>query len=421
MPLVIAACLAGAALSVLVVPAVPSYDPWAWLLWGREITHLELSTAEGPAFKPLPVAVCALLTPLGGLAPEAWVVLARAGALAAIALAGVVAWRLADRARWAAAAAAATGVALAGGFAGLSATGTSEGLLLALALGAAIAPPRLRLALAAACGLLRVETWPFLALLAAWHWRTRPQDRPLLVAGAVAIPALWFVPEWLGSGDPLRSGSRARIPNPGHPALAAFPAWESLQRAAGLALLPVALGVVMLRRGRALALAAAGAGWVGLVALMAQAGFSGEERYALAGVQVASVAGAVGLTRLTYHRLALLVVAAAALPRIADLPGLRDRLGYQARLVADLERAVELSEVCGPPYVGHLRGPLLAYHLDVEKHRVGFEPRPPGVVFVSRRIADRPPDPAVPRGYSAVARTGTWRVYATCGLRDASS
>ena len=29
---------------------------------------------------------------------------------------------------------------------------------------------------------------------------------------------------------------------------------------------------------------------------------------------------------------------------------------------------------CGRPYVGHLRGPLLAYHLDVEKRRVAFEP-----------------------------------------------
>ncbi|MFA9272270.1 MAG: hypothetical protein ACEQSX_16260, partial [Baekduiaceae bacterium] len=84
-----------AAVSLLVLPAAPTYDPWAWLIWGREVWSLDLSTAEGPAFKPLPVAVCALLAPLGDGAPVAWVVVARAGAVAAVLLAGVVAWRLA--------------------------------------------------------------------------------------------------------------------------------------------------------------------------------------------------------------------------------------------------------------------------------------------------------------------------------------
>ena len=66
--------------STLVVAPAPSYDPWAWLLWGREIAGGGLSTAEGPAFKPLPVAVCALLAPLGTVAPWLWVVLVRAAA-----------------------------------------------------------------------------------------------------------------------------------------------------------------------------------------------------------------------------------------------------------------------------------------------------------------------------------------------------
>src|SRR5687767_13871807 len=61
--------------STLVVAAVPSYDPWAWLLWGREAAGGSLSTAEGPAFKPLPVAVCALLAPFGDAAPWLWVTL----------------------------------------------------------------------------------------------------------------------------------------------------------------------------------------------------------------------------------------------------------------------------------------------------------------------------------------------------------
>ena len=88
-------CVALAAVSLVIVPAAPSYDPLMWLLWGREIAGGGLDTTDGPAFKPLPVAVCALLTILGDAAPTAWIVLARAGTLAAVALAGVLAHRLA--------------------------------------------------------------------------------------------------------------------------------------------------------------------------------------------------------------------------------------------------------------------------------------------------------------------------------------
>ena len=38
----VACALAVAAASVLVVAPAPSYDPWAWLLWGREVAGLEL-------------------------------------------------------------------------------------------------------------------------------------------------------------------------------------------------------------------------------------------------------------------------------------------------------------------------------------------------------------------------------------------
>ena len=70
--------------SVVLVAPAPSYDPWAWLLWGRELTRLRALDRRGPAFKPLPVFVCALLRPLGGAAPEAWVLVARAGAVLAV-------------------------------------------------------------------------------------------------------------------------------------------------------------------------------------------------------------------------------------------------------------------------------------------------------------------------------------------------
>ena len=49
-----AGALVIAALSLL-IPSTPSYDPWAWLVWGREIVHLNLHTTGGPTWKPLPV------------------------------------------------------------------------------------------------------------------------------------------------------------------------------------------------------------------------------------------------------------------------------------------------------------------------------------------------------------------------------
>ena len=46
---VIVACLAISALTLL-FPSTPTYDPWAWIMWGREILHLDLVTEGGPSW-----------------------------------------------------------------------------------------------------------------------------------------------------------------------------------------------------------------------------------------------------------------------------------------------------------------------------------------------------------------------------------
>ena len=51
--LAVAALVVGA--FSLLLPSTPSYDPWAWLVWGREIVHINLHTTGGPTWKPLPV------------------------------------------------------------------------------------------------------------------------------------------------------------------------------------------------------------------------------------------------------------------------------------------------------------------------------------------------------------------------------
>ena len=94
----IAICLALGALS-LFLPSEPSFDPWAWMIWGREILFLDLDTRGGPSWKPLPVMVMVVFAPLSkindGIPPDLWLVIARAGGLLALYMAFRLAGRLA--------------------------------------------------------------------------------------------------------------------------------------------------------------------------------------------------------------------------------------------------------------------------------------------------------------------------------------
>lgn len=428
------ACVAVAAASLLMLPGAPGYDAWAWLTWGREVGRLELDTVDGPAWKPLPVAATALLAPLGDAAPLLWVLAVRASAVAAVLLAFACARRLGGSAAGALAAAA---LVLTGGFVRHAAVGDSEPLLIALALGALRigldGHHRAALALAALCGLLRPEVWPFLALYGLWRWREDAGLRPALVAVAVAVPALWFVPEWLGSGELLRSSDRARIPNPGQPATAERPALETLAGAAAVVFVPVA-ALAVLARGPGALVAVAGAAWIALVALMSEAGFSGEGRYLLPGAALLAVAGGAGAVR-TARALAngvgiarplgaaLLGVAASAALGVAavragDVVDLRPRLQHQARLASGLDRAVALAGgrdavlACGRPAVGRYRGTLLAWHLDVPKRTVRADGAPGGATFRSRLTAGSRPSPGAVPAARTLVHGGPWHV--TC-------
>src|SRR5918993_753921 len=429
----VAAAFAVACLSALIVAPAPSYDPFSWLTWGREIVGGELHTAEGPAFKPLPVAVCTLLSLLGEtVAPWLWVAVARTGAVLALWLGFRLARRLAGGSV-AAGLLAVAGMALCGSFLDYAAAGVISGLLVAFALVGYEAwragRPYAVLACAFACGLLQVETWPFLGLLAIVLWRRRLVDRRLL-----AVPALWFVPEWLGSGDFMRSSDRARIPNPGNPAEAAVPALESLRQAVSLLLWPLRLGApaplfTTWRRPRvewaALVPAAAGLAWIALVALLSQTiGFSGEPRYAVPGVALVAISGAVGLVSAGRPATTVALAAAvglvglAAVPRLDDLERLQRGQAYQWQLFTDLDDAIDSAGgrdavlACGQPYVGPIRGPLMAYRLQVPKHSVepDLPPRPPGVAFRSRRTAHLRIEPEASPGFRTVARTERWEV-----------
>lgn len=295
----------------LALPFFPVYDPWAWLVWARELAHGNLETAAGPSWKPLPVLIDAPLSLLGGAAPKAWLLIARAGWICAPLLAGLLAARLSGaetgRWRWVAAAIAAGSVALTWDsftpplrqFTG----GLSEPLLVALVLGAIWAAlderPGWVLGLGAAAALLRPEVWPFLA---AWAWldvRGRPRLHAAAIAVAVLVPLVWFVPDLVGAGNPFEGGETARAGG-----IEPFDGLAVLGRALAAPLAAAWVGVALLLwrerdgLGQPLKLLLVGAAaWIALVALMAIAGFAGLPRFLAPATAVVAVLGGVGLAR----------------------------------------------------------------------------------------------------------------------------
>nr|MDQ3587545.1 hypothetical protein [Actinomycetota bacterium] len=203
-------CALGAALLAL-APAALGYDPWGWLVWGREAGRVDLATGSGLSWKPLPVLITTPMSLLGDLAPHAWLFAVRFAGLLALVLSFRLASRLGGRVAGALAAAA---LLLVPGWMRYLALGNIEPVLAALALGAATAyldaRRRTTFVLLGALALARPEAWPLLAALGAQLWRSEPKTRPLVAGAAAAVPVLWFGPDWLAAGDPLAGGSVAR-------------------------------------------------------------------------------------------------------------------------------------------------------------------------------------------------------------------
>jgi hypothetical protein len=338
--------LAGAALVIgaisLLIPSTPSYDPWAWLVWGREIIHVNLQTTGGPSWKPLPVLFTTVFAVFGKAQPDLWLVIARAGALMAVAMVFKLAWRLsADLVakptteggtyrRFATIAPLLAGLIALGslvnssGFISNNALGYSEGLATALSLIAVDSyldgAPRRAFVVGFFAALDRPELWfvwgPYGLYL---FWRD-PGARKLVVALFALIPVLWFLPELWGSGHLLRGVTRAQHPRSNSAAFAkcpvctvfrkeAWPAvWDRVKIPGVIALLVAAVGLGRTReewwkqrvvspgvRARAwlLGLGVFGFVWWLGVAVETQAGFSGNNRYLVLGTAPVAIAGGV--------------------------------------------------------------------------------------------------------------------------------
>jgi hypothetical protein len=339
--------LGGAALVIaafsLLIPSTPSYDPWAWLVWGREIVHFKLHTTGGPSWKPLPVIFTTAFAPFGNAAPDLWLVIARAGAVMAVVMTCKVAWRLmrglggpvtaatGSERVWRAMPALLAGVIAAGslinsrGFISDNALGYSEGLMTALVLisfdrhldGAR----RQAFVVGFFAALDRPELWLLWGPYGLYLWWKDRGARRLVVILFGLIPVLWFLPELWGSGHLFRGVTRAHNPRSNSAAFASCPfctefsqhAWPTvLMRIKAVALLTMAAAAFGLWRVRRtlshggfanpataaraalLVVGATGFGWWIGIAAETQAGFSGNDRYLVLGVSLVSITGAVG-------------------------------------------------------------------------------------------------------------------------------
>ena len=437
-----------AALSLL-LPTVPTYDPWSWIIWGREVTQLDLSTVSGPSWKPLPVAVTTFGALLGDGAPWVWMLVARAGAIAGVGLAFVLARRLAGPAAGIAAAAA---LAIAPWYLRNGALGNSEGLMVALLLAGVLAHLDARrgwaFAFGVGCGLLRPEAWPFLGLYALWLlWEDRSR-LAWLALSLVGMLAAWLGPELWGSGNAWRASDRAQQPNPDSPAFADQPALQVVENAIAMVPPVAAVGALVMAllslrlRGRhprfavALGLLALAAAWTLLVALMTVRGFSGNQRYLVVPAALLIVVGAAGivsalalvLPRLRRARFAVAVaggvlLAVAFVARDAgELPVTLRSVEYQVDLTDDLKPLIaeaggaEALLACGRAYTGPFLVPAVAWRLGVHMKDVRLEPEPPAVVFHVKTVPTvRWFSPGLRAGGpQTLARRGGWVVTADC-------
>lgn len=452
-------------LASLLLPSTPTYDPWAWILWGREILQLDLDTTVGPSWKPLPALFTVPFALAGDAAPELWLAVARAGGVLAVAMCARLAWRLAGPPYGLLAGVVAGGGLIASSyFVRTVALGNSEGLLVAAILGAIDRHLdgrwRQAFGLAVAAALLRPETWPFVALYGGWLWLRRLENRWLLGGAGILVLALWFLPELWGSGALFRSADRANAPtNPNSPAFAENPAIALLNQVRPVLLLPFKLGVLVaiaiavvefLRRrrdGLALALALGMAAWIAGIAAMTGAGYSGNPRYLMPATAVGVVLAGYGyvrvlgladraVARLTGDRrvaagavaaLAIATVVAAVpfvAPRAERLRKLAAQLHYQALLRRDLDAAIERVGgpgrvlACGHPTTGPYQVPAVAWHLTTPMRAVGSAPASPGIVFQTRATRRAPPQPQLPPEgprYRPIAVVGTWQLLsASC-------
>jgi hypothetical protein len=352
------------------------------------------------------------------------------------------------------------GMLLQSEFAKATMLGNSEGLLVAAVLFAfdrhLDGDRRGALLLAAAAGLLRPEIWPFLGLYGLYLlWRHRDLW-PWVIGVGIAVPLLWLVPEYIGSGNLFRAADRAQDLKdvPWSPALAPDPTQAILDMTE--LMLPAAawrmalvgglfsLWALWRRKPFPAIFCLIPAAWVAMVAFMTESGYAGNPRYLLlatslfcvvAGAGVGSVLalawtlGARRDSRLGPVAFGVVLVGAiAVISAGGDLDGRITRWtrldGYlrnEARHRETLPKTIEaaggrrVTLACGEVTTNNFQVPMLAWYLDVHVNQVGIDPIGPGTTFQTKTNPRSKLDPpAGPPGAGEVATVPPWIILRKC-------
>src|SRR5918997_710499 len=250
------------------------------------------------------------------------------------------------------------------------------------------------------------------------------------------------------------AGRIAGLLSAGRPSLAAFPALEIVKRAVGMLNAPGALAAIdanalaamsWARRGAAervvcddarrdaVALAVLGGAWTALVAVMTEAGYSGNERYLIVPMTLAytlvgpGVAWTVklaadrvpALRRAPAWAAAVLTLAAVAAYGARSVPGQLRTYDFEVATVQDLRTALaraggpERLRACGVVDTHPMYRGLVAFELGLPMVEVGEEPEQRGAVLRTRFREGEAVVPA-PLGGAETLRTGHWEVQLTC-------
>ena len=431
-----AACVALAAVTLLLAWR-PTYDPWAWLVFGRELAGpLPFSTLAHTGWKPLPVLFTAPFGLADGAAPLLWLLLARAAGLAALALAFRLAWRAGG---WLAGTIAVLALALSEQWLRYLAAGNIEPVCAALLLGAGEAHlsgrRRLALGLGLLVGLARPEIWPLVGLYALWLWRADGSRWPTLV-GLPALVGLWLGPDWAGSGEFLHIfGSASGSEEPAEILSTSQPALTLAGRALEILMAPVWIaslaGVVYGWRTRdrtTLTVAVLALSWTTITIAGEAIGYPAVPRYLVPPAAAFCVLAGIGFVALTRaiaapRRRAVLVVLVAVMcvpfvaARSVDLADQVRSADRRAEQLAQLFQAVDRADVAQlgdgvrPLVVPDYYSTALAWKLNVTLDQVSERPsRRVDIVFA---LDDAPDLIRLRRRglrLEPIARAGEWRV-----------
>ncbi len=387
----------------------PGFDPYGWLVWGRQTVAGNLNTNAAPSWKPLPYLFTAPYGLFGHYQLWLWMVTSLAVSLAGAVFAGRIAYRLTARdsdRRYAAYAAA--------GFAGLGYFGISsywhymlsaqsDPMIVALCLAAIdchlCGRYRWAWALGALASLGRPEVWLFLGLYSIWAWLRVPSMRWLIASGIVLLVVMWFGIPALTSRSPfvaasnaLGSGRRLRSDR----VFGTIGRFLDLNPAVIELTALVAVAIAVVRRDRVtLALAAGVCAWVIVEIAFSLHGWPGLGRYmfepaavliAIAGVGVGSLlvdpprisrmAGWAGVA------LVAVIVIALVPPALSrgrsehhDIVGQRTRTAQINQLTGVISRLGGASRFkpCGEPLTRLEYQTVLAWNLHVNVATVGYK------------------------------------------------